>query len=173
MLLPIPPQSGSRWATSWPSERSSSAASATAALASSETVGGAAARGAAVDQATRSLPGAVFADSTKGRSGGGGAPASSEPPAITSSQSAVSRTERLTQPSTDEPVPALQVGRQRDPAPLRLQAEQAAGGGGDADRPAAVAGRGDRDQAGGDRRGAAAAGAPGVRCGFQGLRVTP
>ena len=73
MLLPIMPHSGSRWETSWPSERSSSAASATAPFASSETVGGAAARGGRVEWATRSFPGELLAASTKDRSGGGGA----------------------------------------------------------------------------------------------------
>ena len=77
------------------------------------------ARGGRVDQATRSLPGGVCADSTKGRSGGGGASGSCEPPAMTSSQSAVSSTVRLTQPFDGEPVPAFEVGRQRDPAALR------------------------------------------------------
>src|SRR5690349_9127281 len=103
MLLPIMPQSGSRRLTSLPSEPSSSAASATASLTTWSTVGGAAARGGSVDQATRSLPGGVFAASTKGRSGGGGASASREPPEITSSQSAVSITLRLRQPSTASP----------------------------------------------------------------------
>ena len=103
MSLPIIPQSGSRCSTSWPSEPSSSAVSATAPLATSETVGGAAARGAAVDQATRSLPGGVRAASTNGRSGGAGASVPSEPPLTTSSQSAVSITLRLTQPLTERP----------------------------------------------------------------------
>ncbi len=58
MLLPIMPQSGSFWTASWPSERSTSAISETAPFAASETVGGATARGGAVEKATRSLPGA-------------------------------------------------------------------------------------------------------------------
>ncbi len=64
----------------------------------------------------------------------------------------------------DEAVPRAQVRRQRHPAALGLQAEQAAVGRRKANRAPAVARERGADQAGGDRRGAAAAGAAGAVC---------
>ncbi len=64
---------------------------------------GATARGGAIDQAIRSFPGGELAASTNGRSGGGGAPGSSDPPLQISSQRAESSTVRLTLPTTTRP----------------------------------------------------------------------
>jgi hypothetical protein len=147
--------------------------SATAPLATSSMAGGASARGVAVDQATRSLPGGAFAASTNGRSGGGGAPGSPAPAWQTSSHSAVSSTERLRQPKADMPFqrsrsgateilprcgfrptsPQEEAGMRIEPAPSEAKAIGA--------RPAATAAALPPLEP------------PGVRCGFQGLRVTP
>ena len=88
-------------------------------------------------------------------------PASCRPasgPCSTSSTSAVSRTVRVSTPSLhQEDLPDL--GRQRDPAALGLEADQPAARRRDPRRAAAVVGVGDRDHPGRDRRRAAAAGA--------------
>src|SRR5690349_10889602 len=173
MLLPTLPQSGSRWVTSWPIPRSISAASEVARLASSETVGGATARGARVDQATRSLPGGVFAASTKGRSGGGGASGSREPPETTSSQSAVSRTERLRQPSTASPPQPSRFGSSgtRPRLGFKPKSPQDAAGIRIEPAPSPAEAIGTRPAATADPEPPLEP--PGVFCGSQGLRVTP
>src|SRR5690348_16381900 len=108
-----------------------------------------------------------------GRSGGAGASASLEPPEMTSSQSAVSRTLRLTQPSTAIPrqpsvsgasdarpreglspnSPQEAEGMRIEPAPSPAEAIGTS--------PAATAASEPPLEP------------PGVRCGSQGLRVTP
>src|SRR6476620_1545251 len=173
MLLPMLPQSGSRLAPSCPSPLSSSTASATAPLALSSTVGGAAARGGCRDKENFSFPGGVFAASTKGRSGGGGASASREPPETTSSQSAVSRTERLTQPSTARPCQPSRFGARETRPRLTLSPKRPLQAAGMRIEPAPSPA-----EAIGTRPAATAEPEPpleppGVCCGFQGLRVTP
>ncbi len=68
-----------------------------------------------------------------------------------------------------EPVPVLAVGREGDPVPLRLQAEQAAVGGGVADGAGAVSGVGDRAHPSRDRDAAAAARAGACQVGVPGI----
>ena len=82
MLLPIPPQSGSRWATSWPSEPQQLRGLGDGSLDVAGDDRRRRSAGGEVDRATRSEPGGVLADSTNGRSGGGGASGSREPPAV-------------------------------------------------------------------------------------------
>ena len=93
------------------------------------------------------------------RAAGGVSASPGSGPAVTSSQSAVSATRRVRQPVDREPEPVLGLGREADPAALGLQPEEAAVGGRDPDRAAAVGGRGGADEAGGDGRAGAAAGA--------------
>ena len=116
---------------------------------------------------------ASCADSTKGRSGGGGAPGSVEPPLTTSSQSAVSSTVRLTQPSTASPFQSSRSGASetRPRWGLRPKSPQEAAGMRIEPPPSPA-------EAIGTSPAATAAALPpleppGVRCGFQGLRVTP
>ena len=73
-------------------------------------------------------------------------------PLTTSNQRAVSRTDRARQPTIDRQVAVVGVGRHRHSPERRLQPDQAAEAGRDADRAAAVAARRQRDDAAGDRR---------------------
>ena len=83
-------------------------------------------------------------------------------PASTSSASAVSRTVRVSTPWCDERFPTARKGHVRHATHLRLQSEHAAETGRNADRTAAIAGRGQRTDAAGDRRRRAAARTAGV-----------
>ena len=166
MSLPMPPQSGSRSTTVWPSAARTSADQADARL---DLVG---------DDRRRGRPRSAHRDRDPERSrrrwrpprrrAAPAAAACRRRPArrrrSTSSQSAVSATRRLTQPVTERPSQCSASGCEADPAALGLEPEEAAVGGRDPDRAAAVGGGGDPDQAGGDRRARAAAGAAG-RCG--------
>ena len=85
-------------------------------------------------------------------------PANASPFVAASRKQAASRTPRVSAPVTDIPCQSL---RHRHAVALRLEAEQAAARGGDADRAGAVGAERRRGEPGGDRRARAAARAAG------------